>query len=91
MSEEEIDAYLRAPGRFTAVASMRKNGTPFVIPMGYYYDGSSLYFSSTPTRGLTLRLRRDPSVSVSIFDHEPIHGYVLVNKRHRNFPTRTTY
>ncbi|MFE7422818.1 pyridoxamine 5'-phosphate oxidase family protein [Rhodococcus sp. NPDC057529] len=79
MSEEEIDAYLRAPGRFAAVASMRKNGTPFVIPMGYYYDGTALYFSSTPTRGLTLRLRRNPSVSVSIFDHEPIHGYVLVN------------
>jgi nitroimidazol reductase NimA-like FMN-containing flavoprotein (pyridoxamine 5'-phosphate oxidase superfamily) len=79
MNAEEIDAYLRADGRFAAVASLRKDGSPFVIPLGYYYDGSYLYFSTTPTRGLTQRLRRDGRVSVSVFDHEAIHGYVLVN------------
>lgn len=79
MTKKEIDTYLRTPGRFAAVASRRKDGSPFVIPMGYYYDGSFLYFSTTPTRGLTHRLRRDPCVSVAVFDHEPLHGYVLVN------------
>jgi nitroimidazol reductase NimA-like FMN-containing flavoprotein (pyridoxamine 5'-phosphate oxidase superfamily) len=79
MNAEEIDAYLRQDGRFAAVASLRKDGSPFVIPLGYYYDGSYLYFSTTPTRGLTQRLRRDGRVSVSVFDHEAIHGYVLVN------------
>lgn len=79
MTQAEIDTYLREPGRFAAVASLRKHGAPFVIPMGYYYDGHALYFSTTPTRGLTSRLRHDPQVSVAIFDHEAIHGYVLVN------------
>jgi nitroimidazol reductase NimA-like FMN-containing flavoprotein (pyridoxamine 5'-phosphate oxidase superfamily) len=79
MNSEEIDVYLRADDRFAAVASLRKDGSPFVIPLGYYYDGSHLYFSTTPTRGLTTRLRRDGRVSVSVFDHEAIHGYVLVN------------
>jgi PPOX class probable F420-dependent enzyme len=79
MSRAEIDAYLRADGRFAALASVRRDGSPFVIPMGYYYDGSALYFSSTERRGLARRLRRDPHVSVAVFDHEPIHGYVLVN------------
>ncbi|NKQ55522.1 hypothetical protein HFP15_21805 [Amycolatopsis sp. K13G38] len=79
MTRDEIDAYLRAPGRFAAVSSLRKDGSPFTIPMGYYYDGGHLYFSTTPTRGLTARLRRDPRVSVAVFDHEPIHGYVLVH------------
>ena len=81
MLPEEIDAYLRTPGRFAAVASLRRTGAPFVVPMGYYYDGTHLYFSTTPSRGLTKRLRRNPLVSVAVFDHEPIHGYVLVNDR----------
>ena len=79
MTRSEIDSYLRADGRFAAVASLRRDGTPLVIPMGYYPEGAYLYFSTTETRGLTKRLRRDPRVSVVIFDHEPIHGYVLVN------------
>ena len=79
MTVDEIDAYLRADGRFAAVATLRKDGSPFVIPLGYYYDGTYLFFSTTPHRGLTHRLRRDGRVSVSIFDHEAIHGYVLVN------------
>jgi hypothetical protein len=79
MTRAEIDAYLREPGRFAAVGSLRRDGSPFVIPMGYYYDGEHLYFSTTPKRGLTHRLRRDARVSVTVFDHEAIHGYVLVN------------
>jgi len=79
MTVDEIDAYLREDRRFAAVATLRKDGTPFVIPMGYYYDGDYLYLSTTPRRGLTRRLRRDGRVSVSVFDHEAIHGYVLVN------------
>jgi nitroimidazol reductase NimA-like FMN-containing flavoprotein (pyridoxamine 5'-phosphate oxidase superfamily) len=81
MTAGEIDAYLREDGRFAAVATLRKDGSPFIIPMGYYYDGDYLYFSTTARRGLTHRLRRDGrvSVSVSVFDHQAIHGYVLVN------------
>ncbi|RYE42205.1 MAG: hypothetical protein EOP24_33715 [Hyphomicrobiales bacterium] len=79
MSGAEIDAYLRADGRFAAVCSMRRDGSPFAIPLGYYYDGECLYFSTTPTRGVAKRLRRDGRISVCIFDHEAIHGYVLVN------------
>jgi PPOX class probable F420-dependent enzyme len=79
MTRAEIDSYLRAEGRFAAVASLRRDGSPLVIPMGYYPDGHYLYFSTTETRGLTKRLRRDPRVSVVVFDHEPIHGYVLIN------------
>jgi general stress protein 26 len=79
MNREEIDAYLRAEGRFAAVASVRRDGSPFVVPLGYHYDGEYIYLSSTPNRGVVKRLRRDPRISVSIFDHEAIHGYVLVN------------
>jgi nitroimidazol reductase NimA-like FMN-containing flavoprotein (pyridoxamine 5'-phosphate oxidase superfamily) len=79
MTAEEIAAYLREDGRFAAVATLRKDGSPFAIPLGYYFDGDFLYFSTTPARGLTFRLRRDGRVSVSVFDHEAIHGYVIVN------------
>jgi nitroimidazol reductase NimA-like FMN-containing flavoprotein (pyridoxamine 5'-phosphate oxidase superfamily) len=78
MTRAEIDAYLRESGRFAAIASLRKNGSPFVIPMGYYYDGEYLYFSSTPRRSFAQRLRRDLRVCVCVFDHDAIHGYVIV-------------
>jgi PPOX class probable F420-dependent enzyme len=86
MTAEEIDTYLLAPGRFAALSTLRKDGSPFVIPMGYHYDGHHLYFSTTPKRGLATRLRRDPRVSVAVFDHEPIHGYVLVNAAAEEVP-----
>ena len=86
MTPAEIDAYLRHDGLFAAVACLRRDGSPFVIPLGYYYDGSFLYFSTTPTRGLVKRLRHDPRVSVAVFDHEPIHGYVLVNDVAQEIP-----
>jgi nitroimidazol reductase NimA-like FMN-containing flavoprotein (pyridoxamine 5'-phosphate oxidase superfamily) len=79
MTPEEIDSYLRRDGMFAAVGTVRKDGSPFVVPLGYYYDGEYLYFSSTPNRGVVKRLRREPRISVGIFDHEAIHGYVLVN------------
>ena len=79
MNRAEIDAYLREDGRFAAVGSMRRDGSPFVVPLGFYYDGNYLYFSTTPSRGVAKRLRRDGRISVCVFDHEAIHGYVLVN------------
>lgn len=79
MTKSEIDTYLRTLGRFAAVSSLRSDGSPFVIPMGYYYDGKFLYFSTTPNRGFAKRLRRDSRVSIAVFDHEPIHAYVLIN------------
>jgi nitroimidazol reductase NimA-like FMN-containing flavoprotein (pyridoxamine 5'-phosphate oxidase superfamily) len=78
MTRAEIDEYLNEGGRWAAVASLRKSGAPFVMPMGYYYDGEYLYFSSTPRRSLVQRLRRDPRICVCVFDHEAIHGYVIV-------------
>jgi PPOX class probable F420-dependent enzyme len=86
MTATERDVYLRESGRFAAVATVRKDGSPFVIPMGYYYDGSHLYFSTTAARGLARRLRRDPRISVSVFDHEAIHGYVLINGEAEEVP-----
>lgn len=79
MTVAERDAYLREEGRFAAVATVRRDGSPFTIPMGYYYDGHHLYFSTTEHRSLAMRLRRDPRISVAVFDHEAIHGYVLIN------------
>lgn len=79
LSSDEIDSYLRLPGRFAALASLRRDGSPVVAPMGYYYEGGFLYFASTPQRGATRRLRRDPRVSVTVFDHEPLHAFVAIH------------
>jgi len=75
MSREEFDEFLSSEfsvnedGLKAAVASLRKDGSPFVVPMGFWYDKTFFYVSLSPTRGGTYRMRRDPRVSISVFRH----------------------
>lgn len=76
MTREEMTAYLQANGKFAAVASSRRDGSPFVAPYGFWFDGTDLYLSTAEGRGLAARLRRDPRVSITVFDEQPLHAFV---------------
>jgi nitroimidazol reductase NimA-like FMN-containing flavoprotein (pyridoxamine 5'-phosphate oxidase superfamily) len=57
--------------RFCVVTSLRRDGSPFGVPLGYLYEDRALYLSigkvlaGRPATGIT-RLRRDPRVSIVI-------------------------
>ncbi len=73
MSKADVDTFLtpvtgsRDEALKIAVATLRKDGTPFVVPLGFWYDGEYIYITMSPTRGGTARLRRNPKVSATVF------------------------
>lgn len=78
LTRAEVDAFLGdwvgadGEGLRVALASLRKDGRPFVVPLGFWYDGEYLYVTMSPTRGGTARIRRDPRVCATVYiQHSP--------------------
>src|SRR5271163_5163217 len=93
MSQNELDAFLKTPERFepdstlyASVATLRRDGTPFVVPLGFLYDDGYLWFTITPTRGGTLRMRRDSRVAVTIYNWAFPPVFVIVQGIAEEYP-----
>jgi nitroimidazol reductase NimA-like FMN-containing flavoprotein (pyridoxamine 5'-phosphate oxidase superfamily) len=65
MTAEELDAFL-AQADTIMLASLRRDGSPFVIPLGFDWDGESFYVTFGLDHAGLHRLRRDPRVSLSV-------------------------
>jgi hypothetical protein len=69
MTNEELTAFC-ATELQAVLASLRKDGRPFAIPLGYLFDGSDFWVTGAQGRALAPRLRRRPDVCLNIFGHE---------------------
>ena len=78
MSDSELTRFLTERPRYVAVASLRKDGSPFVVPVGYLFENGCFYLTSAPDRAFSRRLRRDPRVSLAIFTDDWPVKFVLV-------------
>jgi PPOX class probable F420-dependent enzyme len=65
MTPEEITEFLAEPW-FAGVASLRQDGSPLIVYIGYEWDGEDVYFSVRSTRLLVKRLGRDPRACFSV-------------------------
>ena len=65
MNADELMSFLSEP-RFMSCTTMRKNGTPVVMFLGFEWDGEAMYFSVRNSRLLVRRLARDPNLVVAI-------------------------
>ena len=68
MTSDELDAFL-AEQDVVYLASLRKDGAPFVVPIGFDWDGESFFITIALDHAGLHRLRRDPRVSLSIGSH----------------------
>ena len=68
MTPDELDAFL-AEQDVVYLASLRKDGAPFVVPIGFDWDGESFFVTIALDHAGLHRLRRDPRVSLSIGSH----------------------
>lgn len=73
MTKAEFYRSLMEPERFdvgamlyASVASLRKDGSPFSVPLGFWYDGDHIYLTVGTGRTVGMRMRRDPRVSICI-------------------------
>ena len=51
------------------LASLRRDGAPFVVPVGFDFDGESFFVTIALDHGALHRLRRDPRVSLAAGSH----------------------
>jgi nitroimidazol reductase NimA-like FMN-containing flavoprotein (pyridoxamine 5'-phosphate oxidase superfamily) len=75
MNSDELATFLAgnppAPC-YATVCSVRRDGSPFGVPLGYLYENGWIYFSMSPHASGTYRIRRDPRVCVTVYnDHYP--------------------
>ena len=69
MTPDQIDAFLdlRLVG---ALGTLRADGSPWVVPIWYRWDGSTIKVWSSPTMGWVKRLQDEPRVAFTAFEHE---------------------
>lgn len=52
---------------FLAAATLRKDGSCYVSPLGMHWDGEFVYFHLLETRAMLVRLRRNPLVTIASY------------------------
>ena len=66
---------------FANVATTRKDGSPQVSPIWCDFDGTHIILNSEEKRAKVKNLKRDPRVSVSVFDQANPYSYVQIQGR----------
>jgi len=75
MSDVELRGFLSQP--FIAdIVTLKKDGSPQITPVWYYFDGTYLYFSTTTDRAKARNIKRDNRIAVSI-RNEDAHKVAL--------------
>ncbi len=64
MTADELDAFL-ADQDVVMLASLRRDGSPFVVPVGFDWDGEHFFTTIAVDHAGVHRLRRDPRVSLA--------------------------
>src|SRR3954451_6088280 len=77
MTPEEIDGFLAKP-RYAATATLRRDGSPIVVAMGYVWREQCMYLSSAENRSFNRRLERDSRISCNVFNDSFPVAYVLI-------------
>ncbi len=75
MSDLELREFLSQP-LIADIVTLKKDGSPQITPVDYYFDGTYLYFSTTTERAKGRNVKRDNRVAVSI-RNENAHKVVL--------------
>ncbi len=65
MSQQEIEAFLAQP-LVARIATVRRNGTPQVVPMWFLWDHGTMYMSTRTWAAKVKHLRKNPHVAVVV-------------------------
>lgn len=76
-----VDRFLRETRAYGVLGSMRKDGSPHAIPLGYVWDGTYFYLSMRTGRGGISRLRNHPFLSYLVADQGYPPNWVALHGR----------
>jgi PPOX class probable F420-dependent enzyme len=68
MPEPTDHAAFLAANRFCVLGTLRRDGRARLSPMGYVYEDGNILISTTRSRGAGRTARREPRVTVCVFD-----------------------
>jgi len=77
MSDDERRAFLSEGQRTAKPATVRPDGSPHVVPVGFVLDGDEWVFMTSADSVKGRNLRRDPRVSLCLDEVDP-HAFVTV-------------
>jgi PPOX class probable F420-dependent enzyme len=83
MRREEIQAFLdrELPAMLGVLGTLRRDGSPHVVPVWYRYDGEAVYVWTTDERAWVRNLLRDARVSFTVPEPEPPYSAVVMHGR----------
>ena len=77
MNSDELMAFLAEP-RFMAATTLRKDGTPITIFLGFEWDGEAMVFSLRNSRLLNRRLARNSRIVMAVTNEFAPAKYVVM-------------
>ncbi len=77
---EGVRKLLEAPN-FANLATLMPDGSPQVTPVWVDFDGTHVLVNTAEARQKPRNVRRDPRVSISVFNHENPYSYAEVRGR----------
>lgn len=78
MTEAEIRDFLSAGTRTGKLATVRKDGSPHVVPIWFVLDGDDLIFNTGAATVKGRALARDGRVAICVDEEAPPFAYVTV-------------
>lgn len=83
MSDEEMRRFLdrELPAMLGVLGTLRRDGSPHVVPVWYRYDGEAVYVWTTEERAWVRHLLRDDRVSFTVPEPEPPYSAVVMHGR----------
>jgi PPOX class probable F420-dependent enzyme len=76
LTKQEIENFL-AERRNVILGTIRKDGSPQLNPMGFYWTGEVFYISTTKTRFKYTHIKRDPRVTLCIDDATKVKTVIV--------------
>jgi PPOX class probable F420-dependent enzyme len=80
MSKAELEAFLAQtfPTPLGVIATLRRDGSPHVVPVWFRWDAGAVTIWTTETRGWVRNLLRDPRVAFSVQTFEEPYPAVMM-------------
>ena len=78
MSPGDTEAFLAQP-HIGVVASLRRDGRPYTVPVWHLWDGTHVWITGTTSRVWCRQLMADPRMSLCIEAQAPVAGHVGID------------
>jgi len=78
MKPDDTDAFLAEP-HVGVVASLRRDGRPYTVPVWHMWDGTNIWITGTESRVWCRQLMADPRISLCVEALTPVPGHVGID------------